>query len=250
MELLLVSIPFNRDGVSKLHKGCSHRRHPAGFYSLQPGRRFQTKVCWERRWKQFLQVSIPFNRDGVSKLKDMYQPEQVTRVSIPFKRDGVSKRMPQMPRTSHRMVSIPFNRDGVSKRVGASPQRNSCGGVSIPFNRDGVSKRRTRSHTQYQPRVFLFPSTGTAFPNVDYLCDSAANLWVFLFPSTGTAFPNYQKVANLATKLSIEFLFPSTGTAFPNSRTIGVSSGPSTTSFYSLQPGRRFQTPAGRFVFL
>ena len=89
--------------------------------------------------------------------------------------------------------------------------------VSIPFNRDGVSKLDFFQTLGHWGIEFLFPSTGTAFPNEIYEELGMDGMQMaFLFPSTGKAFPNYGKPEGVKPLTAEEFLFPSNGKAFPN----------------------------------
>ncbi len=138
--------------------------------------------------------------------------------------------------------------------------------VSIPFKRDGVSKRQDCRGVAIGKKVkFLFPSNGTAFPNDARGIQSPSRKDGYCFYSLqpGRRFQTWS--SHQLNHRTLTFLFPSNGTAFPNCKIPsvcwydcgvsipfnrdGVSERMSLRwqprlrlCFYSLQPGRRFQT--------
>ena len=136
-----VSIPFKREGVSKVED--------TGFHNTEKEK-----------------VSIPFKREGVSKEghPECFIPEVWEEVSIPFKREGVSKdyryqggyrlisfnslqtgrciqrRIRTRKMTSHsKTFQFPSN-GKVYPKARVSRDHLYIGLVSIPFKREGVSK--------------------------------------------------------------------------------------------------------------
>ena len=74
--LIVVSIPFKREGLSE-------RLHPTASCHIPV----------------LVRVSIPFKREGLSEqeLPEECNPNQESNVSIPFKREGLSERYNQNP---------------------------------------------------------------------------------------------------------------------------------------------------------
>ena len=177
-----------------------------GFYSLQTGRRFQTDKIARR-----------------------------TGVTIEFLFPSTGKAFPN------------------KKQSLIAEFRITVGFYSLQPGRR-FQTLRTAILRQHSNAVFLFPSTGKAFPNdiVEWL---TSTLTEFLFPSNGTAFPNIMKLT-FGKPEGIKFLFPSTGKAFPNDKRRMYCKTYPSKCFYSLQPGRRFQTDVSAlaakasFVFL
>ena len=95
--------------------------------------------------------------------------------------------------------------------------------VSIPFKREGVSKRYEGGMSVAKKREFLFPSSGKAFPNT----------------SSVVTLP-FLKIC------SVSIPFKREGVSKP----IMMSTAPAwrRRCFYSLQPGRRFQTSTNSIV--
>ena len=134
----LVSIPFKREGVSKL---TNRNRPPGGG-----------------------KVSIPFKREGVSKLRvaTVYAGEPLT-----FLFPSSGKAFPnslaesQPDEGSDRFYSLQAGRR--FQTFGSVCYRFFVMFVSIPFKREGVSKLLgcTGHSVAFK---FLFPSTGKAFP--------------------------------------------------------------------------------------
>ena len=141
---VVVSIPFKREGISKVE--VAH---------------LLTCACG-------VFVSIPFKREGISKARSPPQPsEKYRKVSIPFKREGISKeyyrirsdkeysafgfnslqtgrhiqRKEEMQITeSDDVFQFPSNGKAYPKRKPADEKGNDDGDVSIPFKREGISK--------------------------------------------------------------------------------------------------------------
>ena len=95
--------------------------------------------------------------------------------------------------------------------------------------------------------MFLFPSTGKAFPNQLAEELDRADHYCFYSLPPGRRFQTMAGLGIAAGAACFWFLFPSTGTAFPNIPTQTLAS-ILTCCFYSLPPGRRFQTEHGKPV--
>ena len=137
-----VSIPFKREGVSKVAQMLMKRMGLPAFQFPSNGKAYP-KVVRHATPSILVHVSIPFKREGVSKVKLSNTTTGNVFLICMFQFPSNGKAYPKRKQEIQNRkwyVSIPFKREGVSKDNTESRDTGRGQGVSIPFKREGVSK--------------------------------------------------------------------------------------------------------------
>ena len=92
LPLIIVSIPFKRESLSKVRVADTDEAHWHGFNSLQTGKPIQSETYAQTGKEKSILVSISFKRESLSKGGSTNLPDHIVEiVSIPFKRESLSK---------------------------------------------------------------------------------------------------------------------------------------------------------------
>ena len=210
----LVSIPFKREGVSKVDDGgCSG----AAVTS----------------------VSIPFKREGVSKGCKIRYTDKGLKVSIPFKREGVSKATcfaAQVVAQEEGFNSLQTGRCIQSRFAHLWYQPCGKSFNSLQTGRCIQRQFSQRAQNGVHGR-FQFPSNGKVYPK-ERRSWFHTDKWEFQFPSNGKVYP--KRLKRFLQTASTEFQFPF--------KREGVSKEKGETVF-SAHCGSGFQFPSNGKVY-